>query len=109
MTKITNSNKNVSILTITQFKRFKCIQILFTMIQRQTYKNIKEWVIIEGSQLKSDAEKNKENIKKFIEEIKPLVNFKINYIEYSGRKLGGLRNLGNELCTQRSLSDFIKI
>ncbi len=99
MTKITNSNKNVSILTITQFKRFKCIQILFTMIQRQTYKNIKEWVIVEGSQLKSDAEKNKENIKKFIEEIKPLVNFTINYIEYSGRKLGGLRNLGNELCT----------
>ena len=30
MTKITN-NKNVSILTITQFKRFKCIKILFTM------------------------------------------------------------------------------
>ena len=98
MTKITNS-KNVSILTITQFKRFKCIKILFTMIQRQTYKNIKEWVIIEGSQQKSDADKNKENIKQFIAEIKPQVNFTINYIEYSGRKLGGLRNLGNDACT----------
>jgi len=97
MTKITNS-KNVSILTITQFKRFKCIKILFTMIQRQTYKNIREWIIIEGTQNKSEADKNKENIKQFISEIKPQVDFDINYIEYSGRKLGGLRNLGNESC-----------
>ena len=97
MTKIINS-KNVSILTITQFKRFKCVKILFTMIQRQTYPYIKEWIIVEGSQIKNDADKNKENIKKFIEEIKPDINFSINYIEYSGRKLGGLRNLGNESC-----------
>jgi glycosyltransferase involved in cell wall biosynthesis len=68
------------------------------MIQRQTYKNIREWVIVEGSQKKSDADKNKENIKQFIAEIKPQVNFTINYIEHSGRKLGGLRNLGNESC-----------
>jgi glycosyltransferase involved in cell wall biosynthesis len=97
MTKI-NNNKNVSILTITQFKRFKCIQILFTMIQRQTYKDIREWVIIEGSKTKDDADKNKENIKNFILEIKTQIDFNINYIEYSGRKLGGLRNLGNESC-----------
>ena len=92
-------NKNVSILTITQFKRFKCIQILFMMIQRQTYKNIREWVIIEGSQSKNDAIKNKENINNFINEIKDQLDFKIIYVEYSGRKLGGLRNLGNESCS----------
>ena len=97
MTKI-NNNKNVSILTITQLKRFKCIQILFTMIQRQTYKDIREWVIIEGSKTKDDADKNKENIKNYILEIKTQVDFNINYIEYSGRKLGGLRNLGNDSC-----------
>jgi len=96
MSKIIN-DKNVSLLTITQFKRFKCIKILFTMIQRQTYKNIREWIIIEGSQDKNDANKNKENIKNFINEIKENIDFEVNYIEYSGRKLGGLRNLGNEL------------
>jgi len=95
---IIKNNKTVSLLTITQFVRFKCIKILFMMIQRQTYKDITEWVIVEGSQSKEEAEKNKILIKEFIEEIKSLVNFKINYIEYSGRKLGGLRNLGNESC-----------
>jgi len=69
------------------------------MIQRQTYKNITEWVIIEGSQSKTDAELNKKKIKEFIEEIKLDITFKINYIEYSGKKLGGLRNLGNASCT----------
>ena len=68
------------------------------MIQRQTYKNIREWVIVEGSQDKNDANKNKENIKQFIIEISTQIDFQLHYIEYSGRKLGGLRNLGNELC-----------
>ena len=98
MAKIKNS-KNVSILTITQFKRFKCIKILFKIIQKQTYKHIKEWIIIEGSQIKNDADKNKDNINQFISEIKSLINFSIIYIEFSGKKLGGLRNLGNESCT----------
>lgn len=97
MTRI-NNNKNVSILTITQFTRYKCIKLLFKMIQKQIYENIREWVIVEGSQNKVDGDKNKENIKQFITEIKSQVNFEINYIEYSGKKLGGLRNLGNESC-----------
>jgi len=98
MTIIKNS-KTVSILTITQFKRFACLKILYMMIQRQTYKNITEWVIIEGSQSKIDADNNKIKIKEFINEIKADINFRINYIEYSGKKLGGLRNLGNSTCT----------
>ena len=69
------------------------------MIQRQTYKNIKEWIIVEGSQLKTDADKNKDNIKQFIAEIKTQVNFTIKYIEYTGKKLGGLRNVGNKSCS----------
>jgi hypothetical protein len=68
------------------------------MIQRQTYQNIYEWVIVEGSQCIKDADSNKVKIKEFIQEIKLLVNFSINYIEYSGNKLGGLRNLGNNSC-----------
>lgn len=98
MPKIIN-NQNVSILTISQLTRFKCIQVLFIMIQRQTYKNIKEWIIVEGSQLKADADKNKDNIKQFIAEIKTQVHFTIKYIEYTGKKLGGLRNVGNTSCS----------
>ena len=96
---IIKSNKTVSILTITQSVRFECLKILYLMIQKQSYKDINEWVIIEGSQKKFDAELNKVKIKEFIEEIKNNVSFKINYIEYSGKKLGGLRNLGNSMCT----------
>jgi glycosyltransferase involved in cell wall biosynthesis len=97
MTKI-KKEKNVSILTITQYVRFECIKILYQMILKQKYKNILEWVLVEGSQNKKDAELNKKNIQEFINEIKTNVNFKINYIEFSGRKLGGLRNLGNNSC-----------
>lgn len=96
---IIKNNKTVSILTITQNVRFECLKILYLMIQRQTYKEINEWVIVEGSKTKSDAETNKIKIKEFINEIKNEVSFKINYIEYTGKKLGGLRNIGNSACT----------
>ena len=97
MSKIKNE-KRVSIITISQLSRFKCIKILFMMIQRQTYQYIFEWIIVEGSKSKEDAKINKENIKNFINEIKHLVNFKIIYIEYTGKKLGDLRNIGNNSC-----------
>ena len=60
MTKI-KKGKSVSILTITQNVRFECIKILYQMILKQTYKNILEWILVEGSQNKNDAEKNKQN------------------------------------------------
>jgi len=97
------TKNTVSLLTITQYTRFESLKILFLMIQRQTYQNINEWVIVEGSQNKDDADKNKVNIKSFINEIKSEINFTINYIEYTGFKLGGLRNIGNSVCN----SNFI--
>jgi len=60
---IIKNNKTVSILTITQSVRFECLKILYMMIQRQLYKGINEWVIVEGSQKKLDAELNKIKIK----------------------------------------------
>ena len=90
--------KSVSIITITQYVRFASIKILFEMIKRQTFKNIIEWVIVEGSQTKNDADKNKDLLNEFKNDIKSNINFNIKYIEYSGQKLGGLRNLGNNAC-----------
>jgi len=98
MTKLSDKKIKVSLLTINQYKRFESLKILFLIIQNQTYKNITEWVIVEGSQKKTDADQNKNNILNFIEEIKPLINYNIRYIEFSGKKLGGLRNLGNKSC-----------
>lgn len=93
------TGKSVSIITITQAKRFECIKILFKMIQWQTYQNIKEWVIVEGSSRSEDAIVNEKLINDFSAEVKPLINYTIKYIKYTGYKLGGLRNLGNASCS----------
>ena len=86
------NNKSVSIITVTQLKRKDTILILFDLIRQQTYKNIIEWVIVEGSALESDGVSNSENIKKLGSEL-------IKYIPWSGKKLGELRNMGNRECT----------
>ncbi len=85
----------VSIITITQLCRFNCLKILYQMIQNQTYKNILEWVIVEGSQNIEAANQNKINIL----ELKKICHLNINYIEYTSKKaLGALRNSGNNAC-----------
>lgn len=98
-----NSNNlpSVSIITITQLKRFECIKILFDLIKAQTYSNIIEWVIVEGSKLSLEAIENKNNITEFIKiiETQSNIKFKINYIEKDKDvKLGELRNIGNRKC-----------
>jgi len=87
----------VSIITVSQLKRFNCLEILKDLIRDQTYNNIIEWVIIEGSKNKTDAITNSENIKKLKESSDLKCN--IVYVEYKeGRKLGELRNVGNNTC-----------
>ena len=89
---------SVSIITITQIKRFECIKILFDLIKAQTYSNIIEWVIVEGSKTNIDAEENKNNINKIVEQEQ---KFKIIYVEKDkdkNIKLGELRNIGNRKC-----------
>ena len=87
----------VSIVTITQLKRFPCIQILRDMIIAQTYKHIVEWIIVEGSPSEEDAAQNATNIRGLSTEgLKPT----IRYLEKQpGEKLGALRNKGNRACT----------
>lgn len=87
------SNKTVSIVTITQLKRKECLKILCDLIANQTYKNIIEWVVVEGSKDKQDAIENSENIKLLTSSV-PIV-----YIPWkSNTKLGELRNMGNKMC-----------
>ena len=84
----------VSLLTITQWSRTKCLKNLVDFINEQTYKDtIIEWVIVEGSQTEKAAEKNKECI------FNEMRKIPIKYIPYAaGAKLSDLRNRGNAAC-----------
>jgi len=87
----------VSLLTITQRSRNKCLKNLLDFILYQTYNNIIEWIIVEGSKTEKDAEENKEFI--INEIIFNKTHFPIKYIGYEeGSKLSDLRNRGNDLC-----------
>jgi len=91
-------NPTVSIVTVTQLKRFPCLEILKDMIKSQTYQNIIEWVIVEGSPLENDWQENASNIQK----LKDDSEFKIPiiYLEKKpGEKLGALRNKANKACS----------
>ena len=90
----------VSIITITQNKRFECLKILLELIKVQTYSNIIEWIIVEGSKMDIDAEENKKKITELIDNEQKELLFKIIYIEKEKTvKLGELRNIGNKNCS----------
>ena len=93
-----DKNPSVSLITITQFSRFGCLQILIDLIQDQTYKNIIEWVIVEGSKTQEEIEKSSLQIKNVI--AINMLNLSIIYIENSNYNtpLGKLRNIGNNTC-----------
>jgi len=87
----------VSLLTITQRSRNKCLKNLLEFINNQTYQDIIDWVIVEGSKTKKDAEENKEFILNEI--IINEIRFPIKYIDFKeGSKLSDLRNRGNASC-----------
>ena len=92
--RIVKKKSTVSIITITQLKRFNCLLNLYELIKLQDYKNIIEWVIVEGSKNIEDAKTNSNNI----QELKKKSIININYVEYTGKKLSELRNLGNNTC-----------
>ena len=49
----------VTILTITQLSRHESFKLLIDYIQNQTYQNIAEWIIIDGSKNKDESNYNK--------------------------------------------------
>jgi glycosyltransferase involved in cell wall biosynthesis len=71
----------VSILTVTQRSRQSTLLILKDLLEAQTYTNIVEWVLVEGSPTKADALANAE----FIQQIKTRIP-----ISYIGTHLSSL-------------------
>jgi len=87
----------VSIITVSQFKRHEYLKILIQIIETQTYKNILEWVIVEGTQSNDERVKHKECMDLFIANSK--LTFPIRFIDTPfDTKLGELRNIGNFSC-----------
>lgn len=87
-----NFTQTVSIITVTQLSRHKCLLNLVDMILSQDYGNIIEWIIVEGSPDETSGILNSLHIQKIIEINKKL---RIKYIQWSGESLGQLMNLGN--------------
>jgi hypothetical protein len=89
-----NALESVSIVTVTQYARQDCLANLAILIKNQIYKNIAEWVIVEGSQTAADAQANAVLIKN-LKDVPP-----IKYVPFKpGQYLSDLRNAGNQMCT----------
>jgi len=94
---------SVSIITITQYSRIESIYILFEIIKSQTYQNIIQWTIVEGSKTVVDSEKNMDLLLKLSEINKNNAKFEITIFQLPTKPLGELRNYGNSKC----ISDII--
>ena len=101
---------NVSIVTVTQYKRFNLLKLLYKNIINQTYKNIIEWLIIEGSDNINDAQLNE----KLINNFKLNTSIVINYIPYThnnnnnyGKLLNnGLKNVLGDIIVHMDDDDY---
>lgn len=92
---------SVSILTVTQWSRRDSLAILNDMIAEQTYSNITEWIIVEGSQIEADRNRNAELIQSMTNPI-----CRIRYIMSARDQplgllgcLGSLRQAANDAAT----------
>ena len=102
--KIKNEIKNfptVSIVTINQIKRHDTIKLTAEHIKNQNYKNIIEWVIVNGDKTLEDSLVNEKFIKTLNIGI-PIVYIPGYHLDLSGNQvfndnhLGELRNLSNK-------------
>lgn len=105
--------ENVSIITISHLHRFDCLKILLTLIKNQKYKNIKEWIIIEGSKTESEADIHKDYITNFINENSFNNNITIRYLPYVKEYIDDMLNNNSEKLINyginNSISDLIII
>lgn len=95
--KVKNTNTpKVSLLTVTQFKRIPFIHNLSKIIENQKYKDIHEWVIVNGCNNDEDFDKFNIEIQKVKCNVK-IVHASDKNLEY--RFIGAFRNLGNRTVT----------
>lgn len=87
---------SVSIITISHYDRKKFLEILIKCIKKQTYKNIKEWIIIDTSH--TGYHKTNEDLEEFVQ------NYYLdtelpNILYYKSKKenIGGWRNESSKL------------
>jgi len=99
----TSTTLTVSILTVSQYSRRECMLVLSRLIKQQIYKNVVEWVIVEGSQTEAEATANETYLFSHID--MQTLPFNIKYIPYNTflgthhpRYLSDLRNNGNNAC-----------
>jgi hypothetical protein len=85
----------VSVLTVTQYSRRPCLEILKDLLANQTYSNIVEWVLVEGSPTRAETLANAECIQQMKSRIP------ISYIgaKEGGYPIGTLRQIANEEAT----------
>jgi hypothetical protein len=97
MAQSNTTKTSVSIVTISQYSRMGCLQILGELIKTQIYTNIIEWVIVEGSPNKMDAFVNEQHFLQLEKDAH--FGFPLVYVKYEeGQKLSDLRNAGNAVC-----------
>lgn len=97
------SKPSVSILTLTQLSRSECLKILYDLIKNQTWKNIKEWIIIDGSKSTDEGLCNQVLVNELINSHN-LSEFEIKYISYEPNlTIGQLKNKANK----QALGDYI--
>ena len=95
-----NKNPTVSIVTINQIKRQETIVLTAEHVNNQTYKNILEWVIVEGSKTLEECIANEQFIKT-LKCVIPIVYIPGYHLdlsgnpEFNGNHLGELRNISN--------------
>ena len=83
---------SVSILTVTQWARHRNLTLLNDMIRDQTYTDIAEWIIVEGSPTEAAARHNANKVSKITNP-----KCRIRYIAWTyGQPLGALRQAAND-------------
>ena len=85
----------VSILTITQLTRHESFKLLVDYIQNQTYKDIIEWIIIDGSKNSDESSCNKALIENLNISF-PKVIYKES-ININDNKKNIIKNLNNDI------------
>ena len=91
------NKSSVSIVTVSQLSNYECLKVLFDNIKDQSYKNIKEWIILDGSETMDESICNKVLVNEMIA-LDKSVKFEIKYIPFeSFKNLSELKVIANSI------------